>query len=115
MGYIWNKLLKPLLKGVAKVLAATVKWSFTNPIAAIGIGLGLLVVQAWFKDMPFLQGTFSFIGATMISSGVTGAIWEGVKDAGVGVLQLMTNPEPAIRAMSNPFWAEADIATELGF
>lgn len=72
-GFIWNRMLKPLFKGVAKVLSASVRWAVANPIASIAVGTGLIIL-AGFSERPWLQGTLAFMGSLLISSGVSGAI-----------------------------------------
>lgn len=90
MRFLWNYVLKPILKGTARFLEVVMRWSFTNPVAGIGVGLALLVASH-FIDRPWLASTFAFVGATMISSGVTGGIWAQMKEAGWWSIEFLGN------------------------
>lgn len=80
MGWLWENVLKPVLKGVSKILETVVAWSFKNPLPALAIGLGLAVVSPWLEDVPWIQSVVQWTSGIMISSAISGAIWGGVKE-----------------------------------
>lgn len=81
MSWLWSKLLKPLFKGVAGLLAKTFQWAFTAPVTAIAVGFGfLLLAKLLPPERKFLAGTFNWFAGILISTGATGYLVEGLRE-----------------------------------
>ena len=83
MWNLWDNLFKPIFKGVAKVFVSVVKWSYTNPVASIAIGIGLFILAPAFEDIPWMASTMQWLGGTMLTAGVVGGIGSALGEAAV--------------------------------